>query len=228
MEQQDMSWETFTAIVKKLPRRATVKLQGEGEPTLWEHWWRGVEYLVKREHPVTTIINGTVIDTEKIPLYFKKLGVSLDSIDKVEADKVGRFNVEKVKSNILILKHLLGKGLMVHITDFGQDLKSTFAWLRENDIQYGVQSLIPKEDYVKVYPKDKIVRLHRTTLSEPMHCFYLDNETKNKFFTVKGQELPCVYIKEPLGFSRDVAIQEMNTGITPKHCTGCRHIVKKT
>jgi Radical SAM superfamily len=225
MEQEDMSWDTFTSIVDKIPSKSIVKLQGEGEPTLWKHWWEGVAYIAERGHFLTSIINGTNVDVEKFTLYFSNLGVSIDSIDPDVANEIGRFNVKKVQQNLLLLKKHMKSKLVAYITDIGQDLTSTKQWLQSNNIAYVLQPLMAKTDYVAAYPADKkFTSLSRLAADKPKTCEYLFDENKLKFFTIKGQELPCCFIKQPEGFSADVARDEMNQGIVPSYCTGCRYL----
>jgi hypothetical protein len=82
-----------------------------------------------------------------------------------------------------------------------------------------------KTDYVAAYPADKkFTSLSRLASDKPKTCEYLFDKNKLKFFTIKGQELPCCFIKQPEGFSADVARDEMNQGIVPSYCTGCRYL----
>lgn len=225
MEQEDMSWDMFTSIVDNLPKYSTVKLQGEGEPTLWKYWWEGVAYIVKKGHRINTILNGSVIDIDKVVLYFKNIGVSLDTINIDEANTIGRFNVEKVKRNLLLLKEYLGNGLLVYITDSGQDLKETYDWLSSNRITYVKRTLLTNVDYVTIYPKDKEVKqISKLGNDKPKTCDYISGRNNFSYYTVKGQKLPCCFIKNPKDFSVDTAVKQFKAGIIPKHCTGCSYI----
>lgn len=224
MEQSDLEWDTFVGIVAKLPKNSAIHLQGEGEPTLWEHWWEGLAYLKDMGHHVSTIINGSIVDSERLVKYVDTLGVSLDTIYPMQAEKIGRFNVSKVMDNLLSLQATFKDKLTVFITDSGQDLYATVKWLNSNNIRYARQPLQVKTDYVKIYPKSIRISNRPQSKEVKLQCTYLSEKSKTKYFTVKGQELPCCYIKKPEGFDIHVARNEMKSGIVPLHCEGCRFI----
>jgi MoaA/NifB/PqqE/SkfB family radical SAM enzyme len=227
MEQKDMSWDTFTTIIDKLKDTSVIKLQGEGEPTLWKYWWEGVDYVYSRGHIPYSIINGSVVDIEKIIKYFKRISISLDSIDEETCKSIGRHNVKKVMQNILLLKSHKQTVVDVQITNVGQDLKSTLLWLKENNIFYNINQLSVKSDYVSVYPENKkIIFKVPDDKAKAITCDFLNGNKNNPFYTIDGVELPCCYIKEPQGFSREAALLSFKDKIVPNHCLGCKHIRK--
>lgn len=223
MEQGHMAWETFTDIVDKSPKDLAVMLQGEGEPTLWVYWWKGLEYLKNNGFKTKTILNGSSIDVQRLATLVDNLGISLDTIDPIEGEKLGRFNVPKVVRNILELKEVFKERLTIHITDYGQDLKDLKMWLAHNHLNWIVQPLQTKESYVTIYPKGFITKQDRV-IQKSFRCIYTSAINRGKFYNLRGIEVPCCYVKEVKPGVTQEILQSFDQGQVPKVCSGCKFI----
>lgn len=72
-----MKWDAFMDISKTITSADIVSLQGEGEPTLWPHFREAVVHLKSLNIPITSILNGTLLDVELIPNNFDYIGISM-------------------------------------------------------------------------------------------------------------------------------------------------------
>lgn len=228
MPQADMPWDQFKAIVDQIPVGQTVMLQGEGEPTLWPDWWRGVEYTHSRGLVPYSIMNGSRVDVVRTAILFPRIGVSIDTLDPKEAENIGRHNLKKVLENVEQLNRAMPNRVLIHITRAQTGVEDVVRWAIERDMGYVIQPLQVKDDYQVVYP---MWLRHRhpdtdTVASEnALECKYLVAD--NHYWTVDGLDLPCCYIKaDAQTFNRYAASQEMAAGITPRHCTNCRNLCK--
>lgn len=226
MPQQDMTWDQFVEIIDRIPRGQVVMLQGEGEPTLWPDWWRGVEYVVSKGLVPYSIINGSRVDVIRTAILFPRIGVSIDTLNPQEAENIGRHNLKKVLENVEQLNRAMPNRVLVHIVQAQTGIEDVIRWCIERDIGYVVQPLQQKHDYETVYPM--WMRSPRGPMPEPAkyECKYL-SERQHRFWTVGGKELPCCYIKfDVQTFNHDQALQELVAGNTPRHCIGCRNLKK--
>ena len=134
MSQQDMTWETFSAIIDRLSKRhphCTVSLQGEGEPSLHPLFWRMVDYVVASGHTPYSILNGSRVEAARIASTFPRIGISLDTLDADTAERIGRHNLPKVLSNLEELVAAMGPArITVMSVDLGQPLAPLRAWVR--------------------------------------------------------------------------------------------------
>lgn len=224
MVQKDMSWETFEIISKQL-RPGHVSLQGEGEPTLWPHLYRAAKLLYKK-HPMMTIINGSRIDIHQLSTYFMYVGVSIDTLDSVAAKDIGRHNLDKVLSNVESLINVMHGRLVIHTTDYGQDLTALKNYCTERRLRHVIQPLQKKDDYVKVYPVQWLVKSTPTPTASSFCCSFLDND-KMDFYTVDGELRPCCMMKTPLTVTRQELKQQLSEGQIPYNCAGCKNIQSK-
>lgn len=227
MPQKNMDWSVFTSIIESIPKGSVVMLQGEGEPTLWPHWWKGVEYAHKRGLVLKTILNGSRIDVEKIAKFFPMVGISLDTLDDNVAEWVGRRNLPKVLGNVEELLKAMPGRVTIHVSRVGQNTSKLLQWLQTNNIPHTVQNLQQKQDYKEVYPVwVKTKKKERVTTNQPIGCNYIDKE--HKYYTVDGVVLPCCYIKRNVEtFDLTKTKQDMMDGIIPSHCVGCQSLRQK-
>lgn len=219
MVQRDMDWDTFTKIVDSIPAGATVMLQGEGEPTLWPHWWRGVEYAVQRGLVPYSIINGSRVDVPQTDKLFPRIGVSLDTVDAAEASAIGRHNVTKVLANIELLHAAMPGRLTIYITHVARDTKPLIRWLMQRELRYVIQPLQAKTDYQVVYPQGMT---RPQSVAVKRSCRLIDT---HHYFTADGTELPCCYIKRDWQtFKLEEAKAQLANGLVPRHCQGCSQL----
>lgn len=225
MPQQDMEWSTFTEIINTVPRGKTVSLQGEGEPTLWQYWAKGIQYVAERDLIPYSIINGSIVDVELLSKYFPHIGISLDTLDSAEADKIGRFNINKVLNNIELLAAAMPNRVNIHVTKIDTDTSAVVNWAKERRLQCIVQPLQTKQDYQVIYPSNFKTPIKEILVSDEMlMCNYLSGN-KYHYYTVSGKKLPCCYIKENvLAFDVITAAAQMKAGVVPEHCNGCRNL----
>lgn len=224
MEQKNMKWSVFTKIVDSIPKNNIVMLQGEGEPTLWPHWWEGVAYIHSKGLIPRTIINGSRIDVEKIAHFFPTVGISLDTLDEKVADWIGRHNLPKVLANLEELLKAMPGRVIVHVSSVGQNTTKLVKWLSSKNIPHTVQSLQQKQDYTEVYPV-WVMTKKKTAAQQvkPHTCSYI--ERGHKYYTVNGAELPCCYIKRNTEtFDVETVKTEMLNAIVPSHCVGCKNL----
>lgn len=214
-----MEWDTFTKIVDGIPAGETVMLQGEGEPTLWPHWWQGVEYVVSRGLVPYSIINGSRVDVALIAKWFPKIGISLDTVNAAEANVIGRHNVAKVLDNIEQLAAAMPGSLTIYITHVSSNTEPLIRWLMQRELRHVIQPLQAKTDYQVVYPAGR-QRIPLATTKRS--CRLMDS---HHYFTADGTELPCCYIKRDWRtFDLAEAKEQLASGAVPRHCQGCAFI----
>mgnify|MGYP002336518558 CR=1 FL=1 len=127
MPQRHMPLPLFRDILSRLPPgQHTVSLQGEGEPLTHPEFWEMVKLVEQRGCIPYTITNGSKIDPERMGLYFPWIGVSLDTLDADEAQRIGRY------------AHLVGRerviggvdcGFSIHVGSGGLDPEVVWAKL---------------------------------------------------------------------------------------------------
>ncbi|MEW6163884.1 MAG: radical SAM protein [Pseudomonadota bacterium] len=223
MAQEYMPIEQFDAIMARLPPgRHTVCLQGEGEPMLHPHFWTMVERVLAHGHIPDTITNGSRIDPEKIAALFPRIAVSIDTLDPVEAERIGRKKLGKVLHNLdRLIEHMGASRLVITTVDYGQPLDALKNFVRAKGIgQHMVQPLQIKEDYRRRYP-DRAAPDERYTY----RCRYLEQPLQ-RTYGMDGREFPCCYIKDPTGYqSIETLRASLAAQIVPSCCNGCREIL---
>ena len=134
MPQRHMELGRFENILGRLPgKRLTVSLQGEGEPVLHPGFWAMVRKVSGTGKWPYTITNCSAIDAAMTAKLFPRIGVSLDTLDHAEAEKIGRFGLSGVLANLERLAAAMGpKRIIIHSVDYGQPLE---------DVRRYVQSL---------------------------------------------------------------------------------------
>lgn len=227
MPQQDMAWDTFVQIIDRIPKGSTVMLQGEGEPTMWPHWWQGVELVRSRGLTPYSIINGSRIDVFRTALLFPRIGVSIDTLNAKESEQIGRHNLKKVLENVEQLARAMPNRVTIHIVRAQTGIEDVIRWAIDRELNYCVQPLQHKEDYEVVYPMWMRARPGPAEqAADRYECKYLSGGSTH-FYDVEGRDLPCCYIKRNADtFDRDAARQQMQSGVVPSHCTGCRQLTK--
>lgn len=221
MVQKDMTWEAFERIAVRL-RLGHVSLQGEGEPTLWPHFYKAAKMLHKK-HPMMTIINGSRIDVHNLSSYFVYVGVSIDTLDPVAAKDVGRYNLDKVLSNVESLINVMHGRLVIHTTDYGQDLTALKEYCSVRRLRHVIQPLQKKDDYVKVYPIHWLAKTNTVKEASSYHCNYLDTD-KMDFYTVDGELRPCCMMKTKLEVTKQELKDSLASGVILPNCAGCSNI----
>lgn len=224
MPQRHMAWETFEAIVARLPSGPhVVSLQGEGEPTLHPRFWEMAEQVRQRGWVPTTITNGYQVDVAKLASHFPTLGISIDTVDPDEADRIGRFKLPKVLATLDQLLIAMGPDrLRVHTTDYGQDVAAVRQYLKARRVEaHIVQPLQGKADYAARYAVPDA-----PTGPDRYHyaCRYLQRP-EMRYFNIDGTEMPCCFIKDTSRFTStaDVTASLANARVPPS-CEGCREI----
>jgi MoaA/NifB/PqqE/SkfB family radical SAM enzyme len=150
MEQAYMPMAKFEQILGQIPAgRHTVCLQGEGEPTLHPGFWEMAKHIRQIGHVPYTVTNGSRIDAERLAEHFPQLAISIDTLDAVEATRIGRKNLPKVLRNFeKLLTHMGPNRLIVATVDYGQPLGDLIAFVKEKRVaQHMIQPLQVKSDY---------------------------------------------------------------------------------
>jgi MoaA/NifB/PqqE/SkfB family radical SAM enzyme len=226
MKQQHMKQEIFGDILKCLaPGRHVVSLQGEGEPTVHPRFWELVRQVVDRGYVPYTITNGSLIDPELAHRYFPSLGLSLDTLDAGEAERIGRLRLDQAMARLDDLAARMGgQRIVIHTVDYGQDLASLKDFVKLRGFRHIVQPLQRKADYASRYP-DRVPENTVTTSAGGL-CRYLAAPLI-RYFNIKGIEFPCVYIKDPTEYRGiDDLRKRMADGVVPAVCKGCAEIPK--
>lgn len=217
-----MDMTLFETILGQLPRgRHVVSLQGEGEPLAHPQFWSMAEKVVEAGFTPYTITNGSLIDPVRIAALFPTIGVSLDTIDAAEAERIGRSQLKRVLARFDLLCQRMGpERINVHSVDLGQNLEPLRAFLKDRGVKrHVVQPLQGKADYKKLYPGWELARNSRHGV-----CRNLVERT-TRYFTIDGISLPCPFIKDIAGYRSDDYLRaEFAASRVPGVCLGCREI----
>jgi MoaA/NifB/PqqE/SkfB family radical SAM enzyme len=223
MPQQDMPWERFRAILDAIREpRATVSLQGEGEPSLHPRFWDMVDQVHARGFSPYTILNGSRIDAERIARHFPQVAVSVDTLDPAEAERIGRHHLPKVLSHLDELVAAMGaKRITIMTVSLGQPLQALRDWVAQKGFgRHVVQPLQPKADYGRRY----LVQPPRPLAKQPLGCAFVAQD-RMRFYTLEGLALPCCFIKDTRGIDSIAGLkQQLAAGEVPAGCLGCTHL----
>ena len=199
-----------------------VSLQGEGEPTTHPQFWDMAELVRARGLTPFTITNGAQIDVERIAATFPRIGVSIDTLDAAEAERIGRHKLDRVLANLEALNARMG-GKRIHImtVNYGQPLAAVCKFARARGFSHSVQALQAKPDYAHRYPQLLDAPAPRYT----HRCRYLERPLK-RYYDIEGREYPCCFIKDARLHEPIEAMQaKMAAGEIPAACTGCREVL---
>lgn len=224
MPQQHMSMELFKEIIRKLPENAPhrISLQGEGEPTLHPGFWDMVEMVTELGHVPYTITNGTRLNFHKVFRYFPRIGISIDTYDPAEAERIKRYNLAKVLRNVETLLETYDPWrIIIHTVDYGQDIQPLKDYLdRQGITKHVVQPLQIKDDYAGRY--ETLVSHLEKNIS--YRCGFVTAEVM-KYYNLQGIEMPCCYIKNTEFFVSSEHIRKsLAKKVVPKVCQGCREL----
>lgn len=225
MPQTHMPMERFTEILQSLPSGSyIVSLQGEGEPTAHPKFWEMAGLVTKLGKIPYTITNGSVIDASRAAVTLPRIGVSLDTLDPVEADQIGRYKLHKVLANLDALIAGMGPDrILIHTVDYGQAIQPLRDYLIARGMRsHVVQPLQAKADYSYRYPG----LMRASTTEYHYQCRYI-NERFMRFYDINGNHMPCGFIKDHRIFvSTDYIAQALLQSKVPESCVGCREISK--
>jgi MoaA/NifB/PqqE/SkfB family radical SAM enzyme len=231
MPQQHMEEETLQNIFNSLPvdRSILISLQGEGEPMLHPRFWDWAEAFMKKGHKVTTISNGSRIDAKRCSEHLTNIGISLDTLDPSEAERIGRHNLPKVLQNLdSLLAHMGAHRIRIHTVNYGQELQPLKDYLLQRGIyEVIVQPIQIKNDYASRYEGLSIVQVlrQRQRPLQRFNCRYLDGRIRMRYVNLNGIEMPCPYIKNTTQFeSTDQLRAQLVQQLVPQACTGCREL----
>ena len=221
--QEYMPLPQFDAIMDRLPPgQHVVCLQGDGEPMLHPQLWIMCDRIRERGHVPYTITNGSRIDAPKVAAYFPRIALSIDTIDAVEAERIGRKRLGEVLKNLDRLLDQMGSDrISIMTVDYGQPLDELKSFVRNKGIkEHMVQPLQIKDDFRRRYPRQE-----ENLVEYSYRCRYLE-EPLQRTYSMDGHEFPCCYIKDPTGF---VSIEDLQATLArnevPACCRGCREIV---
>jgi MoaA/NifB/PqqE/SkfB family radical SAM enzyme len=218
MQQKQMPWELFTAILSSLsPLSRVVSLQGEGEPMLHPRFWDMVDAVAAGGRRPYTITNGSaLVDPDHVALKFKDIGISIDTLDPELAEKIGRYDLPRVLRNLdQLLVKMAPSRVLVHTVDFGQDLAELRQYLKARGLRHFVQPLQVKPDYAYRY----------TEVTDHGSCTYscpVLAQPGSAYFNIEGRQLPCAFIKDLSKFeSRERILAQLHRREVPASCNGC-------
>jgi hypothetical protein len=167
-----------------------------------------------------TITNGSSKYPEKFSK-FKAIGVSVDSINSVEAESIGRPNLNATLNFILAVKPV---EVIVHAVKGVVPLESTqdvVSWCRANNLKVVVQNLQGKDDYAKGYPE------RVAFVKNPVHfsCGYLNRDIM-RYYNIDGKELPCCFIKDTSSYiDLNTLRLDLYRKKIPVVCRGCSNLM---
>lgn len=75
--------------------------------------------MLYKKYLMMIIINGFRIDVYNFSSYFVYVGVSIDILDLVVVKDVGRYNLDKVLSNVESLINVMYGRFVIYIMDYG-------------------------------------------------------------------------------------------------------------
>lgn len=223
MKQQHMAWNLFERLLAGVPAGDhVVSLQGEGEPTVHPRFWDMVDAVRRRGLRPFTITNCSHVDAARFAEYFPTFAVSIDTLDPIEAERIGRYKIDRMLKNLDDLCAVIDPN-RIHImtVDYGQPLAAVREFARTRGFGHTVQPLQAKDDYAERYP-DRIAARPRPYT---YRCRYLDQPLR-RYYDVEGREYPCCYIKdhrrhEPIETLRaKMAARQM-----PAACEGCHEVL---
>ncbi|PRC94805.1 hypothetical protein S2091_0808 [Solimicrobium silvestre] len=197
---------------------AQVSLQGEGEPTLNHDFFNMAAHVRRIGSEPTTITNGSYKYPEHFAQSFKKIGISLDTLDPAEASRVGRHNLARV------LEFIESVSSFLEVTIFTVAISPSFhavaAWCQQRGLKHIVQPLQSKPDYNYRYPQHVVVH-PRPSLYQ---CAYLQQDLM-RYYAIDSGEFPCCFIKDARHYVSiaDLKQQLANKQI-PASCSGCKEL----
>lgn len=231
MAQRHMDDAVLQRVLDSMPAQPAVwvSLQGEGEPTLHPRFWTWAQAFRDKGHQVTTITNGTRIDVERCQAVLSNIGVSIDTLDAAEAERIGRYNLPKVLSHFEALVKAMGpERVRVHTVSYGQDLRPLLAYLQGWGVRAIVQPIQTKPDYARRYEHLPAVQVYRQR-QNPVSvytCRFLDGRTPMRFVNIDGIEMPCCFIKDAGAFESTQHVREtLARRAVPAACLGCRELI---
>ena len=219
MPQKDMDYETFCRLLDQ--QIATygippiVSLQGEGEPTINRDFFHMAARVKEVGSTPYTITNGTYKDWQEFLPLFPSIGVSMDTLDEAEAEKIGRFNLPRVQQFIEnIAAHM---PVIVHTVLLSPGAHAVTRWCKERGIRQIIQSLQGKPDYQYRYPQI----ITRQPKEEKFSCSYLREDTM-RYYNLEGIEMPCPFIKNAKQYPGLVEMKRLQQARQrPVCCSGC-------
>jgi MoaA/NifB/PqqE/SkfB family radical SAM enzyme len=223
MTQAHMDWDRFAEILNRVPKHASrVSLQGEGEPMSHPRFWEMVQAIRERGLVPYTITNGSLIEPEAVAAAFPTIGLSIDTVDAELAERIGRFKLDRVITNLdRLLTLMVPERIVVHTVYLGQPLETLREFLRERKLtKHIIQPLQSKADYARYYSGVNASEWGPCTFS----CRYLEQPLM-RYYAIDGTELPCCFIKDTTGFvSAEHLRAQLEQKSVPGSCAGCRMI----
>lgn len=225
MPQRHMPMEQFTRILEALGDAAReVSLQGEGEPTAHPQFRDMAEAVRARGLQPYTITNASLIrDPPWFAQVFPVIGVSVDTLDADEGERIGRIRLAHALKGVQALVGTMGASrIVLHTVDYGQPLDALRQWAQAQGFRrHIVQPLQRKPDYVQSY------KLPVDVAPDRYHgrCRYLE-QPRMDYYTIDGVRLPCCFIKDTRGFESVERLREqLASRQVPACCAGCREIL---
>ncbi len=225
LPQQHLDMALFARILEGIPPgKHRISLQGEGEPTMHPNFWEMVETVIALGHMPYTITNGSLMNAEKIAKYFPRIGISLDTVDPAEAQRIKRYKLDKMLGKLdELLAVYEPHRIVIHTVDYGQDMSALKAYLEARGLtKHVIQPLQTKDDYAYLY-RDRVAmpqKKEEVTYS----CTFL-NKPIMQYYNLAGTKLPCCYIKDATSFtSSEALLEDLNNRIVPAPCMGCSEL----
>ncbi len=186
-------------------------------------FWEMVSLVRSRGHRPYTITNGSALPyPELVAEAFPEIGISIDSLDAAEAERIGRTHLDRVLRNLDRLLELMSASrVVVHTVDVGQPLEALKAFVRGKGLRHLVQPLQRKEDYRRFYDAAVSASDHGRTGA----CMHL-RRPQMRYFNIEGVEMPCAFIKDTSSYRGVQALyDEFAERRVPECCRGCEALM---
>jgi MoaA/NifB/PqqE/SkfB family radical SAM enzyme len=221
MRQGDMAYLEFVEVMERHITRYgvpdIVSLQGEGEPTLHADFFRMAQHVVSLGAAPYTITNGTYRHPAHFAESFSRVGVSVDTLDPVAAERVGRRNLARVLQFVNSLAAHVE--VVIHSVAHREHTDQVADWCRQNQYRHVVQALQTKPDFAIHYAK----HWQAPTPTRAFSCKYLSSP-QMRYYSLDSLEMPCCFIKDTSAYAGIEAMRaHQQAGSWPSVCVGCRH-----
>ena len=205
MPQRHMPWDLFKSIIDGIPPgQHMVSLQGEGEPTTHPKFREMAEAVSARSLIPFTITNGAQIDADWMALTFPRIGVSIDTLDAAEAERIGRHKPDRVLKNLEALDARMGpKRIRIMSVNYGQSLDAVREFARARGYRIACSRYRPNPT-TRIVIRGRLIRRCRGIRT----IAATSNALLNVITTSKAANIPAASSKMRVCTSRSASCRE--------------------